>query len=560
MPIHLFRYAKWERILGHFLIQNPEIKNLLQTTFAAVEYPIAFIASDLTDRVFNDHWQSLLNNITEINSIFNLDSVLKSWPKHKENSFEPNLGQSESLATVTLSDTEKLDFRLSYEPFYWDNNLEGLIVGAHPINLNNSKGNSSEIHLDLEDSLRNQYKALEKKNVSLMAFIQPLTRTISTLLSNNSDKNHSTFRSHLNMSYLKDFIQNVPVACAMFDLQMNYITLSKSWHKFTVEKANLKDYPKPEDMIGKSHYAVSHITPQSLKDVHSRCLKGGAEKSEGDWYRDAKGKIRWHRWECFPWYQDQGEIGGIIIFLEDITEKKNTEKHLERMKHTNALLEYFADICSHDLKQPVRTIGNFTQILLEEYGHTLEKKAKSYLNEIQAGAKSLYELIDSILVYTKIDIETHSLKPIALDEIIKTVEADLDALIQEKKGKIKVKSLPTILSHKAILSHVFQNLISNALNFSSSKPPIIEIEAKLVNEYWHFYVKDNGIGIPTEFHQNIFEMHWRYEKEKNLAGSGVGLAVCKRIIEALGGDIWVESSSAEGTVFMFTLPANDALN
>jgi two-component system sensor kinase FixL len=543
--------------LARFLINNPEIKNLLQTTFAAVDYPIAFITADLKGCVSNNSWQSLLNNTKEIYSLFKLNSILEAWPKYKDDSFPPSLDQSEVQETVTLSDMKKLDFRLLYQPLYWENQLQGIIVAAKPENLNDIKRVEATKPTEIEDSLRTQFKALETKNVSLMAFIEPLTRTISTLLSNNSDEASSSFKSHLNMTHLRNFIENVPVACAMFDKQMNYLMLSKAWHAFTIEKANLKNYPQPESMIGKNHYEVSHITPQNLKDVHSRCLKGEAERSEGDWYRDAEGRIRWHRWECFPWYQDKGEIGGIIIFLEDITEKKNTEKHLERMKHTNALLEYFADICSHDLKQPVRTIGNFTQILIDEYGHTLEKKAKSYLNEIQAGAKRLYELIDSILVYTKIDIDTHSLKPIALDEVIKTVVADLDALIQEKKGTIKVKHLPTILSHKAILYHVFQNLLSNALNFSSSKAPLIEIEAKLANEYWQFLIKDNGIGIPIEFHHNIFDMHWRYEKGKNLAGSGIGLAVCKRIIEALGGDIWVESSSAAGTIFMFTLPANE---
>lgn len=532
-----------------FVIDDKDLRNIIQATISAVTSPLAFITPGFKNGIANESWDARFITDKIIADIIKSKPIFDAWLKEQgDNGPEEKFEYEE---TVSLPKGQRLPVKFTCRPFYWDNKLRGAIVSA------------DACVPEAMQTLKEQCALLGKQNASLMAFIQPLTKTISTLLCRYPESRDATpSKTHLNKYQLRDFIQNVPVACAMFDTQMNYIMMSEAWHKVTIEKANLKNYPHPEDMIGKNHYEISHIIPKSLKEVHSRCiLYGDAEKSEGDWYRNADGCVQWHRWECFPWYEDNNEIGGAIIFVEDITEKKNTEKLLERMKNTNALLEYFADICSHDLKQPVRTIGSFTQILAQEFGHTLDEKAKGYLDEIQAGAKRLYGLIDSILAYTKVDIDVNSLTPVSIEGIIQTVQADLTALIKEKKGMIKYKNLPVILSQKAILYHVFQNLISNSLKFSSFKPPLIEIDAKHIKGYWRFHVKDNGIGIPSEYHQNIFEMHWQYQKDRNFSGSGsgIGLAVCKRVIEALEGNIWVESSSPQGTIFAFTLPDNSAV-
>lgn len=225
----------------------------------------------------------------------------------------------------------------------------------------------------------------------------------------------------------------------------------------------------------------------------------------------------------------------------------------DRIKATNSELERFAQVASHDMKEPLRTIILHLSLLKKEMGDRLTTRAGDSISFAVDGSKRLASLIDSLTSYSRFGSSGLKLAEIDCSRIIEEVAQDLSVPLKEKQATLKVGSLPVILGDKEQLRQVFQNLISNALKFSRTHP-MVAISSLREDGNHVFSVADNGIGIAESHLDRVFEPFFRAHPRNQFDGSGIGLSVCKTIVEKHGGRIWVESHVGEGATFSFTLP------
>jgi len=248
--------------------------------------------------------------------------------------------------------------------------------------------------------------------------------------------------------------------------------------------------------------------------------------------------------------------------IKDITERKKTEKKLRDVKveleRSNKELEQFAMVVSHDLQQPLRKIGEFAQLLDTKYKNNLDPQADEFIIQIVDAVDRLSGLTKDILDFSLVGRKEIIRETIDITEVIKFLLFDLDTLIKESGASITYENLPTIQANSHQMRQLFQNLINNAIKFRREDPPLIHISAELKNnEYWLFSIKDNGIGVDPKHANKIFQIFQRLHLKNHFPGSGVGLAVCKKIVDAYNGRIWVESQLNQGAIFFFTIPVVD---
>ena len=264
-----------------------------------------------------------------------------------------------------------------------------------------------------------------------------------------------------------------------------------------------------------------------------------------------------------PIKNEKGDIVGLSSIARNITRRKKAEKQLKNtikeLKRSNDELQQFAHITSHDLQEPLRTIASFSQLLERRYKGQMDRDADEYIDFIVDAAVHMKEMIQGLLNYSKIGTDKGEMKPVNLNEALKISILNLNALIEENSAVITCHQLPTVVADKRQMVQLFQNLIGNAIKFRKpEKSPEIDIsmvEDKEKKEYI-LKVADNGIGIEKEYTGKIFEIFKRLHTIDMYKGSGIGLAIVKRIIDGHGGYIWVKSKYGNGSTFYFTLPAS----
>jgi PAS domain S-box-containing protein len=250
-------------------------------------------------------------------------------------------------------------------------------------------------------------------------------------------------------------------------------------------------------------------------------------------------------------------MGGVIVF-RDITERKQAEevlaKQAKELARSNRELEQFAYIASHDLQEPLRMVASFTQLLAKQYKGRLDDDADSYISFAVDGALRMQRLIKDLLSYSRVTGTEKNLTSIDCNSILANVLLSLTGAIEENQATITHDALPTIMADPLQLGQLFQNLIGNAIKYRGTNPPKIHISVKKQEKEWVFSVKDNGIGIDPEFSEKIFILFQRLHNKQDYPGTGIGLAICKKIVESHGGRIWMESQVGEGATFFFSLP------
>jgi PAS domain S-box-containing protein len=259
-------------------------------------------------------------------------------------------------------------------------------------------------------------------------------------------------------------------------------------------------------------------------------------------------------------YRDEnGEVIGIFAAARDITERKKAEEilklNINELARSNEELEQFAYVSSHDLQEPLRMIGSYLQLLERRYEGQLDDKADKYIHFAVDGAARMQNLINDLLAFSRVTSRAKELEITDVESIYNQVLINLEVSIKENNTVITHDPLPKVMADDTQLTQVFQNLISNAIKFRGEDNPKIHIAVVRKSNHWLFSVQDNGIGIDPKHKDRIFEVFKRLHKRRNYPGTGIGLSICKKIIERHGGNIWVESELGNGSVFYFTLPS-----
>ncbi len=246
------------------------------------------------------------------------------------------------------------------------------------------------------------------------------------------------------------------------------------------------------------------------------------------------------------------KICGLSIFNARTYQK--LQDSIDNLKRSNEDLEEFAHIISHDLKQPLTNILSELNLIEALWEKNIDFNPTDLLNVAENSVFFMNDMINDLLNYSKIGRSKELKKRIDLMVMIKKILENMKSLIESNKAVIRIKDLPDIFAEETETIHLFQNLIENALKYRSQEPPIIEINSKSEDNYWKFSIKDNGIGIHLKDFKRIFLTFQRAADQKMYSGTGLGLNICKKIVERHGGQIWVESEIGSGSIFYFTIP------
>jgi len=231
------------------------------------------------------------------------------------------------------------------------------------------------------------------------------------------------------------------------------------------------------------------------------------------------------------------------------------ETRTQDLQRSNSELEQFAYVASHDLQEPLRKVASFCQLLQRRYGGQLDEKADQYIEYAVDGAKRMQLLINDLLAFSRVGRVQQQRVPIAAGDLLAQAQANLGTVIRKTRARVDATDLPTVLAEPILLTAVFQNLLSNAIKFHGEQAPHVTVSARRDGEFWLFSFADNGIGIESDYAERIFVIFQRLHDKATYPGTGIGLAMSRKIIEYHGGRIWLDTTLSSGSRFLFTLPA-----
>jgi len=274
------------------------------------------------------------------------------------------------------------------------------------------------------------------------------------------------------------------------------------------------------------------------------------------------GERKWLSVNAAPLLDEDGRLYGAVASFRDVTEAKRAQKQIERyaaeLERSNQDLQQFGYVISHDLREPLRVVSGYLRLLEQRYRGELDRKADAFIDYAVDGAERMQQMIGALLDLSRVETRGEAFAPTDVDAVVEQVLPALSRAMEECGAEVTRDPLPMVMADEAQLGQVFQNLVANALKFrQEGVPPRIHISAEREGCEWTISVADNGIGIEPEQAERIFTIFQRLHTEEEYPGLGIGLALCKRIVERHGGRIWVESEPGEGTTFYFTLPAYD---
>jgi len=326
---------------------------------------------------------------------------------------------------------------------------------------------------------------------------------------------------------------------------------------------------QPQDVIGKKFWdtywwLTTPETQQTLKDSVQRAARGEFIRYDVE-VRGAGDALVSIDFSIKPVFNEKNEVVMLIPEGRDISEQKQMERLLQEtnltlerkalaLEASNKELEQFAYVASHDLQEPLRTITNFMQLLVRKYETALPDEALQYVIVVVNAASRMKTLILDLLQYARIGQKADALEWVDCNELLETVSANFAGLCTD--ANILFSDMPTVKGIRPLLLQLFQNLIGNGLKYNKSQRPQVEISYVDKPAEWEFCLKDNGLGIEPQFYEKIFVIFQRLHSREEFSGTGMGLAICRKIVEQHQGRIWVDSTPGEGSSFFFTLSKN----
>ena len=347
------------------------------------------------------------------------------------------------------------------------------------------------------------------------------------------------------------------------------VTISPEGKITDVNEATVKVTGMAREQLIGTDFSNYFTEPDKAEEGYQRVFAEGFVTDYPLTVRHKDGRLIDVLYNATVYKNEQDEVQGIFAAARDITEKKITEAELEKYRlhledlvkqrteelaRSNKDLEQFAYVASHDLQEPLRAVSGFVNLLERQLKDSLNAKTKEYMNFTVDGVTRMQSLINGLLEYSRID--TRGKPPESTDsgKSLDNAILSLQTSIKESGAKITSDKLPTVNIDPVQLSQLFQNLISNAIKFRSENPPEIHVSANHQDNAWRFSVKDNGIGIDPQYAGRIFMIFQRLHTRKKYPGTGIGLSLCKKIVERHSGKIWVESEQGCGSTFYFTVP------
>ena len=375
------------------------------------------------------------------------------------------------------------------------------------------------------------------------------------IISDISDRKQAEAELAHSYDLMHYVIEHNRSSIAVFDKDLKYVYVSQRY---------LRDNKIQEkDIIGKRHYEVFPGLPQKWKDVHQKVLAGEVLSAEDDPYQREDGTMDWITWECRPWYGSNGTVDGIILFTEIITERKHAEAELiaakEKAEEADRLKSAFLANMSHEIRTPLNSIIGFSDLLLDPFFGSSQHN--EFAGIIKENGNNLLAIISDIMDLSKIEAGQVKVKKrsFSVDQLIAGIQKEYSYKAVEKGIELRFdRTNPNeeivIKSDSERIKQILINFVSNALKFTEKG--FIEIGIKITGDFIQFHVKDTGIGIPAEFHEQIFERFRQVEtaNTRKYGGNGLGLAISKGLVELLGGIIWMESEQGVGSTFYFKIP------
>lgn len=314
-----------------------------------------------------------------------------------------------------------------------------------------------------------------------------------------------------------------------------------------------------EEVIGKSTSVLkSGKTPDSVYKSLWKTIAAG-KVWRGEFLNKKKnGELYWEEAVIAP-VKNEGKISNYLGIKENITQRKASEQKLretlKELERSNKDLEQFAYASSHDLQEPLRKIRNYSELIVDKYKSQIDEQGKQYFDIISRGTIRMQNLIDDLLAYSRVSSKGQTFEDVDMNKIIRDVEDNLELTIFKSKARISASKLPYVRGDASQLYLLFQNLISNAIKFRSDVPPEITVKAELRKKSVLICVQDNGIGMDMKYADKVFTVFQRLHSREDYEGTGIGLAICKKIVERHFGNIWLESEPGKGTRFYVELPS-----
>ncbi len=388
----------------------------------------------------------------------------------------------------------------------------------------------------MEEELRKAHDELERR---VQERTKELIKTNNALQTEITERKKAEDTLRESEEKWRSLVENAPNIITLTDRNGTIQFINQTVSGFNVKDTigtSVYDYIQPE------HYDL-------VREAFNRVFKTG--KTDGYEIKGSgpDGSIVWYETRISPIKHDS-EVVGMILVTSDITERKRME---EALKHSNTELEQFAYIASHDLQEPLRMVTSYTQLLEKRYKDRLDADAHDFIGYAVDGATRMQRMINDLLTYSRVGRQGKEFQTTNCEDVFSYVLANLQLAIEESGALVTHDPLPTVMADESQLVQLFQNLLSNAITYRNQESPRVRVSAEQKVNEWVFAISDNGIGIEPQYFDRLFKLFQRLHAG-SYPGSGIGLAVCKRIIERHGGRIWVESKVGKGSTFYFTIP------